>query len=135
MEKSNLEKALELVPDYETLKDLEDFSSSRIYQKLRIVEKAYEQLAESGVDVSEQLRERRYQIAQLALNTLDATIGGDIDCIIKDRESEVEGAGLHEYKPQIIECATLLDRYLRKLYPKHFTDAESKSVDELFPEP
>lgn len=126
MEKSNLEKALEIIP----IPNPGEKDIPEQYQTLRKVELAYEQLASAGQDVSDSLQERRYQIAELVANILYAEVS-NIHHQLKNRSDD--GLGVGNSKDIIIQCANKLELYLRKLYLKSYDSNIDRT--ELFPEP
>jgi len=114
-EESPIEKALRLMPN---LRDMtaEDGAIKHEgdtyypFMILRATEKAYEQLQALGVDVSEQLRERRYQILQHIIESMQYCLGGDVIEGVKERT---------HYVPYDIgslrEGVKLMEEYVRKL--------------------
>ncbi len=128
-DKSNLEKALESMPQYkrgslvlfEKGKQLElnmgDIDFPDIYCVLRQTEQAYEQLDASGIDVSAPLTEKRFQIAELVCDYLNASI---VDMQNNIRKRNKDYNGIPTIREDLIECAGKLDMYVRKLYPESF---------------
>ena len=134
-------KALDLIPDLETMKE-NDYDPADIYHNLRVVERAYEELRAMGMEVSERLKERRYQILELAMYVLEDTLRDkNISEYIDDRTPEEIGEefeigkDLRKYRQNLIECTNIIDKYLRKIYPKSFKKEENEDLEEVFPEP
>jgi len=70
---SDLEKSLKLLPDRKALREM-DLDIPEQYKTLRTAEKAYEQLQAAGINVSEQLKERSYQTAELVCEILSLQV-------------------------------------------------------------
>ena len=136
MKKSQLEKALELVPKFKG--DLQEMSGGEFdiedaYGKLRTVELAYEQLVSMGHDVLPSLKERRYQIAYLIAKVVGDEMG-EIQNMVENRSNEDWLGDLPKITPRLITGVRKLDTYLRKLYPDSYKN-EKQEISELFPEP
>ncbi len=134
-------KALDLIPHLETMKE-ENYRPASIYYHLRTAERAYEELSVMGMEVSEELKERRYQILELAIYVLENKLRDkNISQYIDDRTPEEigeefeMGKDLRQYRQDIIECAKIIDKYLRKIYPKSFKKEGNEDLEKLFPEP
>jgi len=140
MEKSPLEKALEQVPSYKQMQDAigDTTDFPEVYKALRSVEKAYEQLQQAGVNVQEQLTERRYQIAEMVTEV----IHNDLDILhnyLKDRVREGKpdeaGGDVEAFYQTAAGNISKLGEYLGKIYAGNFGPVNEKKANELFPEP
>jgi len=134
MTKSNLERALEFIPSgNQMFPENDDLPVA--YTKLRTIEKAYEELQTAGHDVNAQLKERRYQIAELICKCLSCDVENLVG-FIQSREVD-EGTivdyfsnlSANTYIPRLAEA-------LRRIVP-NMDDAireGAHSQEEYFPE-
>jgi hypothetical protein len=104
-------KALEDIPSYKQINKDVDESGHTAFCKLRQVERAYEQLQNSGVDISDQLRERRYQI----LETVFECVYDNIEDVYEEVKSRQE---IREMSiPALKRAVGLLEEYVQKIDP------------------
>ena len=124
-ERSKIEQALGLIPAYREMDPDSTNSNGELYEKLRTIEEAYQQLADTGVDVEEELRERRYQIMDCAISE----IGLHLDILggaVENRTGDLaDGVGLNALQ----NATRALSKYARKVFhPEDLND------DFTFPE-
>ena len=128
-----LEKALEFVPNNNAFPEEKDLPET--YRILRTTERAYEELLSTGSQVHAQLRERRYQIAELICNVLKVDVE-NLYGFIKDRE--VDEATIIDFF-SCLQANTYIPRLrevLRRIVPniEQAIEKGAKKTEELFPE-
>jgi hypothetical protein len=124
-ENSDIVKALEMMPSYRELAGMEPVGA---YKVIRQVERAYEQLQALGVDVSEQLRERRYQVLEVAFDALNCEIelSG-----LKEHVEKRDVFGFETFNPNTVEKAiALIIEYTRKIDPDCHEEAPDVQLSE-----
>ena len=133
--KSAIEMALDSFPSMEELK--KDFEPGNdvpdIYRKLRQLEEAYEELQAQGHDVSEQLRERRCQIAEFVLGIML----GDVENLhIAVKQRDVYAGTLTDFMDGLVSRAYVprIREYMKKLVPEWVPEIDTSKCSELFPD-
>ena len=128
-DKTPMEQVLEGVPSARQMIDQISTDGNldfpEAYKTLRNVEAAYEQLAEQGLDVAEQLKEKRYQIAEMAAHVMLADLENLVFAIATRLVDEdtlgdfFAGIEHNEYLPT-------LATYLKKIVPEWETSSHNK---------
>lgn len=148
MAKFKLESALDMIPDLKTSMEHigeEGFDIPDIYQGLRIAEEGYEALLQetekytvNSDRIESKLREKRYQIAELACRLMFTDLE-NLYASIKNRSVDTgvigdsfAGIANNDYLPKLKE-------YLTKLVPNledevRISKVISEKNGELFPE-
>jgi len=138
-EKTPMEKALEKVPSAREMieeigkgDDTIDFPEA--YQTLRTVESAYVHLEELGLDVADQLKERRYQIAEMAAHVLLTDLD-ELVHAIKARNMDEGTLGDFFVGIERDDYVPTLTSYLNKIVPGWAESAQrSAEYSKIFPE-